>query len=201
MASRSGDVGPDGQHDELLSIVRAFQRGDRGSFDRLYERLWGPIALRASRMGLGRDECEETAQKVLVRVYLYASTASFDATAKVWAWVYAIATREVYKLWRKRRPESISPEALEAWAGKSTDPSDGPPAAAASAETIEHVQQCLSKLEPDERRALLGVLLGQLTFRQAAEEEDLRLGQFKHRYVKALDKVRRCMRVKGHDVG
>lgn len=194
-ASRDGPCPGD-----LLAGVRAFQQGQQGSFERLYARLWPSVALRARRMGLDAHQAEEIAQRVLVRVYLYVGRARFDRPAQVWAWVYTIAAREVYKLWRKRRPDLVSDEVLEAWAAEAGDRSAGPAAAAASAEAVEHVQQCIADLDEARRMVLLGVLAGELTFRQAARAGGLTLGQFKHRYEKALAEVRDCMRAKGHDV-
>ena len=201
MARRSANPDPQrGRDDELLAAVRAFQRGERGGFDRLYGRLWGPLAVRASRMGLDPHEAEEITQRTLVRVYLYAARASFQRPQQFWGWVYTIASRETYKLWRKRRPDVVCQEALEVWASAAADPSPSPAAAAASAEALADVEQCISTLEEEERMALLGVLVGGLTFRGAAKAHGLSLGQLKHRYERALRKVRDCMRAKGHDV-
>ena len=201
MTGEKGQAGSARHGGEVLAIARAFQRGERGSFDRLYERLWGPVALRASRMGLGAHEAEEIAQRTLVRVYLYAARASFDRPQQLWAWVYTIATREVYKLWRKRRPDVVAGEALEVWASMAADASPGPPDVAEADEALADVEQCVSALDEAGRMVLLGILVGGLTFRQAAKAHGLSLGQLKHRYEKALGKVREGMRAKGHDVG
>jgi RNA polymerase sigma factor (sigma-70 family) len=201
LAGEGANTGPDrGRDDDLLAAVRAFQRGQQGGFDPLYRQLWGPVALRASRMGLGPHEAEEIAQRTLVRVYLYAARASFDRPEQIWGWVYTIASREVYKLWRKKRPDVVAPEALEAWASVAADPSASPAAAAASAEAVADIRRCLAELDEADRMVILGVLVGGLTFRGAARAHGLSLGQFKHRYERTLRKVRQCMRAKGHDV-
>lgn len=186
---------------DLLSVIKAFQNGEPGSFERLYRMLWPLIALRALRMGLGPHQAEDLAQEVLIRVHRYAPKGTFDRAGKVWAWVYTIAVHEVYKVWRKRHPDLVSQEALEVWAGEATGASADPPAAAASAEAIEDLDECLAALAEDERMYVLGVLVGGLTFRQAARAHGLTLGQFKHRHTKGLVSVRQCMRAKGHEVG
>ena len=184
----------------LLSTVRAFQQGRRGEFDRLYAALWGPLVVRASRMGLGSDESEEIAQRTLVRVYRYAAAASFGRVQQFWAWVYTIARREVYKLWRKQRPEAVREEAAGLWGPEAADPATGPADAAAMAEAVRDARACTLDLEDSERAILLGVVSGGLTFRRAARTLGLTLGQFKHRYECALRKVRCGMRARGHDV-
>ena len=183
-----------------MTLMQAFQGGRRESFDPLYELLWPPVVRRARRLGLDTHTAEEIAQKVLVRVYLYAGRASFGRPGQIWAWVYTIATREVYKSWRRKRPDVVSGEALEVWASTAADTSPPPSAAAASAEALEAVDQCIASLDEAGRMVLLGVLVGDLTFRQAAKAHGLTLGQFKHRYEKALALVRRCMQSKGHDL-
>jgi RNA polymerase sigma-70 factor (ECF subfamily) len=185
---------------DLLSAMRAFQEGDRASFDGLYGQLAPASARRAARMGLDAEQAQEIAQKTLVRVFLYAARARFEHAEQVWAWLYAITTREVYKLWRQRRPEIVSQEAVEIALAGRADPAGTPAAAAAASEMIEHAGDCIGALDEAERMHLLGVLAAGLTFRQAARAHGLSLGQFKHRYERALRKVRDCLRAKGHDV-
>jgi RNA polymerase sigma factor (sigma-70 family) len=180
--------------------MHAFQAGRQESFQTLYAAFWPAAFLRASRMGLPPQEAEEVAQRTLVRVCLYARRASFGRPEQLWAWLYTIASREVYKLWRAKPAHVLSGQAWESWSANAADASPAPPAAAASAEAVEHVEECIARLPEAERAALLAVLVGGLTFRQAAAAHGLRLGQFKHRYEKALAKVRQCMRSKGHDV-
>ena len=69
----------------------------------------------------------------------------------------------------------------------------------AHTEALGHVQECIGLLEEMDRRYLQGHLIKGLTFRQAAASNGISLGQFKHRYEKALQQVRECMRAKGHD--
>jgi len=180
--------------------VRAFQGGDVGAFDEIHRRLWGPVFRRASRMGLAHPEAEDIAQRTLVRVYLYASRASFAGPRRLWGWVFTIATREVYKLWGRRRPDVPAGEAIDAWAAAEADAAPGPDANAATTEALADVEACLAALDASQRRAVLSVLTAGMTFRSAAAALGLRLGQFKHRYERALEAVRDCMRGKGHDV-
>jgi len=185
---------------DLLAAMQAFQRGDRAAFGRVYEALWPAVRRRASKMALGAEESEEIAQKVLVRVYLYAAQAGFDTKEHLWAWVYTIAGREIYKHWRQRRPQAFSQEALDFLLTQPTPSGDDPANRAADAEEVRDVGECIGRLEGAERLHLLGPLLQHLTFRQAAALHSLSLGQFKHRYEKALQKVRDCMKAKGHDL-
>jgi RNA polymerase sigma factor (sigma-70 family) len=152
-------------------------------------------------MGLRADEAEEIAQKVLVRVFLYCSKTEFHHVAQVWAWVYTITVREVYKHWRRRRPELVSEEGLESLQRQAVTTDDDPATAATAAEALRAVDECIGRLGEAERLYLLGPLVQGLTFRQAAALHGLTLGQFKHRYEQALEAVRACMESKGHDLG
>jgi len=178
----------------------AFQRGQRESFDRLGPMIWKRAARRAARMRLGADDCDEIAQQVLVRVFLYAADAHFDTEEKFWGWVGAITTHEVYKLWRKRQPEVVDPEVLEFRSPPAAGPRADPPAAAATAEMLADLSDCIGRLDEARQEAMLAIHVAELTFRGAAGASGLTLGQFKHRYEKARAAVADCMRRKGHEV-
>lgn len=181
--------------------MRVFQQGDGAAFNALYAAMWPSVYGRGRKMGLRPDEAEEIAQKVLVRVYLYAGRARFESSKRLWAWVYTIATRQIYRHWKGRRPDLISDEGLEALAGRPAGAADDPAASAIETEALADVEQCLDRLDESDRLHLLGPLVQGLTFRQAAAVHGLTLGRFKHRYERALEQVRDCMRGKGHDFG
>jgi len=181
----------------LLGAMRAFQGGEASAFDTVYGGLWGPVSRRALKMGLGEDEAGEIAQKVLVRVYLHAGSARFPDTKRLWAWVYTITAREVYKHWAKKRPALLREEAIAALEAQPAGSEEDPSRRAAGAEEKAAVGDCLSRLPADERLPVVGTILQGLPFRAAAELHGLTLGQFKHRYEKAIQKLRDCLRGKG----
>ena len=185
---------------DLLEAMRAFQRGDSVVFDTIYQTVWGPVYLRANKMGLGHEESQDITQKVLVRVYLYAGRAKFDSKERLWSWVYTIAVREIYKYWKRKRPETVSEEGLKLMHSQPTNPDDDPAVLTAETEVLGDVGECIGRLDEANRIYLLGPLVQNLTFRQSAAICRLRLGQFKHRYEKALKKVRNCMKEKGHNL-
>jgi RNA polymerase sigma factor (sigma-70 family) len=183
----------------LLASMLAFQGGQPGAFDVLYATLWKRVYFRGRKMGLGHEESEEIAQKVLVRVYLFAAKAHFEHDTQIWSWVYTIAVREVYKFWRHKRPEVISEEGLASLLNQPSLSYDDPAVSGVEAEILHDVGECLARLGEVERLYLLGPLMQSLKFRQAAAVHGLTLGQFKHRYEKALEAVRNCLKAKGHD--
>jgi RNA polymerase sigma factor (sigma-70 family) len=185
---------------DLLSAAKAFQQGDRAGFDALYQGLWPAVRARALRMGVSAEEADDLAQKVLVRVYLYAPRAEFATAAQLWAWAYRIATREVYKHWGRRRPGLIDEEAVGALTLQLGPAEPDPADQAQKDEALRDVGRCVGLLEEAAKLYLLGPLAGGLTFRQAAAVHGMSLGQFKHRYEKALAAVRDCLRRKGHEV-
>ena len=186
------------QDELLLAAVEAFSRGDARSFDLIYSTLWLPVYRRIACMGIDESDAQDIAQKALVRVYLHAAQAKFPDAARFWAWVYTIATREVYKHWKRRCPELVSEEALALLDGQPATTPD-PAEAAEHAQPLAAVGQCMAALPEEERLFLLGVLTQGLTFRQAAALHGMTLGQFKHRYERAMDSVRRCLAGKGYE--
>jgi RNA polymerase sigma factor (sigma-70 family) len=185
----------------MLEAIHAFQSGDVEAFESVCPQIQHAAYVRACKMGLDPEESEDIAQKVLVRVYLHASKAEFTGKGRLWSWIYTITAREIYKYWGRKRPELVSEEALQAlFADRFTDSTEDPAAVYVASEVVEDVGECIGRLEESQRLCLLGPLAGELTFRQAAAIHNLSLGQFKHRYEKAIAKVRDCMKSKGHEI-
>lgn len=198
---KNNSISFDGDPLGMLEAMHAFQAGDAGAFESICPQMRRAVYARACKMGLDPDQSDDIAQRVLVRVYLYAAKAEFATKGRLWSWIYTITTREIYKDWRRKRPEFISEEGLRAlFASRTADPSGDPAAASVAGEVIEDVGECIGRLEETQRLCLLGPLAGDLTFRQAAAVHGLSLGQFKHRYEKAMGSVRDCMKSKGHEI-
>lgn len=185
---------------DLLSVMLVFQQGQKSVFDDIDGKIRGPVSLRIRKMGLRGNDCDDITQQVLVRIYLYAPKARFKTLSHLWAWIYTIAAREIYKHWKKKRPELISDEGLALLHNQQTDPVSNPLQIVASDEAVGDVGECVERLEEDARLHLLGPLAQELSFRQAAAIHGMTLGQFKHRYEKALAAVRKCMEAKGYDI-
>lgn len=199
LEEKRANVGSGGSStSDLLAAFRSYQQGKLCQFDDLYEALWLPVYARARKLGLGPEESQDTAQKVMVRVYLYAKKVSFVSVEKLWAWVYTITTREIYKCWRKRRPQAVPADVMEVLVNRTVDLNEGPAEATETAEAVSDVGECIGQLAEIGRLYLLGPLVQNLTFREAAALHGLSLGKFKHRYEKALRQVRDCMKAKGH---
>lgn len=185
---------------DLLAAMQAFQQGDEQGFEQVYSQFWPAVCRRAAKMGLDEPDREDVAQKVLVRVYLYARDAEFAGVRRLWGWVYTIAAHEIYKHWKKKRPELI---AADLPADRPADPPGAEPSpaqAAADEEVHRALTDCMAALPDPERLAVASVLVQGLTFRRAAAVAGATLGQFKHRYEKALRSLRECLRRKGHDI-
>ncbi len=194
------NVVENGDPKKLLSSMRMFQQGRKSIFDSIYGEIQAPVCRRIQKMGVRGDDCEEITQQVLVRIYMYASKAKFKTISHLWAWIYTITAREIYKHWKKKRPELISKEGLAFLHDQQTDPVNNPLQLAVSDEAVKDVGECIGRLEEDARLHLLGPLAQEISFRQAAAIHGLSLGQFKHRYEKALTAVRKCMESKGHEI-
>jgi RNA polymerase sigma factor (sigma-70 family) len=191
------DAGVSPADPDLLAAMHAFQHGDEGRFEGIYQALWRAVYIRAAKMGLAAEECEDIAQKSLIRIYVHAPKARFDSVRHLWSWVYTVATREIYKHWHRKRPELVTQERL-GFLSEQPDTEEDPPAAVERVEEMKDLGDCLGGLGEQDRVHLLGPLVNGLSFRQAAEVHGLTLGQFKHRYEKALQLVRDCMKSKGH---
>jgi RNA polymerase sigma factor (sigma-70 family) len=201
MTAGPGQLEGESRTDEsVFAAVRRFQAGEQAAFEAIAEELFVPVARKFAAMRLPASEIDELVQQVLVRVYLKVGEADFRAKEQFWAWVYTIATRQAYKHWRKKRPDLLAPEHVEIFADRPTPADEQPLHQAISEEASAHLTECVDTLPREQQLYVLGPLTQDLTFRDAARQHGLTLGQFKHRYEKALDRLRECMKSKGHDV-
>ena len=191
--------GPDDA--DVLRMMWSFQQGDVSAFDELslamWDRICGKAKARGRRWGktLGEDEAEDTAQKVLTKIYVHAAKATFEHAGQVFAWIFVITKREVDRYLRKRSPQLTEQEVLE----RELDCGDVHPAESlANSEALEHLGDCIGQLKDADREFLQDHSVKGMTFRQAAAVNGVSLGQFKHRHEKALQQVRDCMKSKGH---
>jgi len=96
---------------ELLSLTAA---GDQGAFARLVRQHQGRVLNLAYRFSRNRQDAEDLAQEVFLRVWRYAG--SFRGEAAFGTWLYRLAVNVClnHRLRKKKRPEPLPlPEDLE----------------------------------------------------------------------------------------
>jgi RNA polymerase sigma-70 factor (ECF subfamily) len=136
------------------------RRGDPGAFAELVERYWGPVVGRFFRQLGDRQEAEDLAQEVFLR--LFRARGRYRARAKFSTWLFHVArnvARNAVRA-RRRRPcrplgRLSGPQPDDAFARRYLpDPGDGPTRPLERAELAGQVRLALAALAARQRAAL-----------------------------------------------
>lgn len=185
-----------GDHD-YSALAKRVMDGDDDAFEELYETLGG------------------WTQSVLLK--LGAGSAALDLNQDVWVDVWKALRNERYDPTRAKFKTYVAGFCLNAWRrhrrAKSAlpdqpDPQDLAVISALSelelAEVLEAIRDCFRRpgnsfsLTVEERRILEDTIVNGKTMRTVASEMGIPLATLHMRKQKALDKLRKCLRGKGH---
>jgi len=184
-------------------LVARFQEGDRSAFDTLVSRH----STRAYQIAYGvlgnREDAEEVAQDVFVRVYR--ALPKFRGDAEFTTWMYRIAlnlARNKYR-WNKCRgiQKNISIDAPieNNNDGESTfelPDTDGPPDETLLNRELEQIVLGeIQKLPPIYREALVLRNVEELSYEQIAQLLGCKLGTIKSRIARAREELRQRLNV------
>ena len=181
--------------------IERFKTGDAAAFDDLVQRH----ASRAYQIAYGvlgnREDAEEVAQDVFVRIHR--ALPSFRGDAEFTTWMYRIAinlARNKYR-WNKCRGSQRS-VSMDAPIGGRDDgsgimelPTDGPrpDEALSKAEFEKDIAQEVEKLPPLYREALVLRNVEEMSYDQIAALLGCKLGTIKSRIARAREELRRRM--------
>ena len=82
-------------------LVQQLQAGDEVAFRELIDRYQSKVYRLAYGILRNRDDADEIAQQVLVKIYF--SVKGFDARSSLYTWIHRIAVNECYQFLRKNR--------------------------------------------------------------------------------------------------
>jgi RNA polymerase sigma-70 factor, ECF subfamily len=180
---------PRGLDSELLEGLR---RGEPRAFDALFERHWSAVYGVLFRLTGTREEAEDLAQEVFLKLY---QRAPGGGEANVGGWLYRVATNLGYNSLRSRRRRG-GREARVAELESGIVGGDSPLAAVIAAETRLAVREVLAVL-PERQQAILILRHQGLSYAEVAVALGVAPGsvgtllaraerEFKRRYVEHL---------------
>lgn len=173
--------------DRLAELVRRAQAGDEAAFDEVV-RLTLPGMYGFLRT-LGADE--EDASDAVQEAYLRAWRAMnrFDSSRRIEPWLYQIARRALYDLYRKqsRSPASLEPT-IEIEDAPDLEPL--PDALFAKEESRAHVRAALAELGAAERAVLALRYDEELSFEDISISLSMPAGTARSIHHRALAKLR-----------
>lgn len=181
--------------EESRLLTRA-QRGDMRAFEELVRMHQQRVYAHCYRMLNNSAEAEDLTSETFLRAYQHLS--SLRATPSIVFWLLRVANNLGISLIRKRgtRPE-VELEAIQEQASDAPTPED---------ETIaeyrrEMVRQCLQKLSPPDRTAVLMFYLEERPLEEIATVLDCGLAGAKSRVHRARHKLRELVMAElGEDV-
>ena len=184
-------------------LVRRFQQGDTSAFDILVKRH----ANRAYQIAYGvlgnRQDAEEVAQDVFVRIYR--ALPKFRGEAEFTTWLYRIAlnlARNKYR-WNKCRgiPKNVSIDApIDAGEEDGTtfdlpDEEKPPDERLATKEFEQDIMREIQNLPPIYREVLVLRNVHELSYEEIARILGCKLGTIKSRIARAREELRRRLEV------
>jgi RNA polymerase sigma-70 factor (ECF subfamily) len=170
----SGAQGPPGDA-ALLGRIAA---GDIEAFQAFYGRYAGRVLAYARQLCRQGDAAEDVAQEVFVAVWRRAASYRPER-GDVTGWLYTITRNKLVDLWRRTGEANDFGELDERLAG------------AAEPEDLNlSIRQALSRVAPDQRRAIEMAYFGGLTYEETARRLELPLGTLKSRIRSGLKTLR-----------
>jgi RNA polymerase sigma-70 factor (ECF subfamily) len=161
-------------------LVGDYLKGDEKSLEILIKRYLGPIYGFVFRFVGNREDAEEIAQEVFVKVWR--NLKKFNRSKSFKTWIFSIAKNTAVDFLRKRRVQVFSETEIETV----VDPAPLPQELLEKAEMVKLLEPALNKLERKYRMVLLLYYNDHFNFREIAEILDEPLNTIKSRHKRAL---------------
>ena len=161
--------------------MRRLAEGDRSAFSPVFARAYPLLRRFAARMLDGAPECEDAAQRALLRVFSRAW--SFDAQRDALTWMFTLTAYECRTLraaQRRRREEPYPPEG----ASEAT-----PEGEVMSQELLALARELLGAIRPEDVEVLSAAWAD-------APRPSITAAAFRKRLQRALERVRLAWRLK-----
>jgi RNA polymerase sigma-70 factor (ECF subfamily) len=152
------------------ALLARIAEGDLGSFHAFYDRYAGRVLAYARQLGRNRDVAEDVVQEVFVAVWRRAASYRPDR-GDIAGWLYTITRNKLVDLWRRAGDPAALEEIDERRLAEHEEPGD----------LRLSVRQALTRVAPDQRRAIEMAYFGGLTYEETARRLDLPLGTLKSR--------------------
>jgi RNA polymerase sigma-70 factor (ECF subfamily) len=173
---------------ELVALLEAITRGDRGAFSDLYRRTSAKLYGICLRLLPSEAEAQEVLQETYVLVWQKADR--FDsAKASAITWLATIARNKAIDRLRRR---TLAGDGLEA-AAEVEDDSPSAFDVIGDAEDAARLSHCLEELDERARAMIRAAFLDGASYPELAERERVPLGTMKSWIRRGLQRLRGCL--------
>ncbi len=162
-----------------MELIRDCQRGEKPGFKALVDRYKDRAYSTAFRIVGNTHDAEDVAQEAFIAVYR--SIRSFDLNRKFAPWLLKIVTNLSIDHLRRKRPQTVSWDSVEAAAEDADRFMDGidPQKAVETSELCQLVEQLVIQLPPKYRAAVTLYYTEELTYNEVADAMDIPVGTVK----------------------
>lgn len=184
----------EGQDDALVDLLAGVAGGDRAAFAELYALTSARLFAVLLRILKRTDWAEEALQDSYVRIWRRSESYAEDRGAPM-AWLTTIARYRALDLLRARRTEPSELVADDGWPELESR-ADGaalPDEAAANAQGLGQLQDCLDTLADEPRRSVLLAYYEGYTHSELAQRMQAPLGTVKSWVRRGLQQLRDCL--------
>lgn len=157
------------------ALLGRIGEGDMESFQAFYGRYAGRVLAYARQLSRNRDVAEDVVQEVFVVVWRRAASYRPDRGDPA-GWLYTITRNKLVDHWRRTGEPLALEEIDERRLAEVEEPGD----------LRLSVRQALSRVAPEQRRAIEMAYFGGLTYEETARRLDLPLGTLKSRIRSGL---------------
>ena len=149
MTGSAAEVEGSGSTEESVQILKRAIAGDRDAFDQIVLRYERRVLMTAWRLLGRREDAQDAAQEVFLRLYKYMNR--FDENRALLPWLYRMTVNVCHDLRRKRRPD----DALAGGDVGQAEPAYDPAAEITRSEQRLIIETALEKLTEKERAAVV----------------------------------------------
>ena len=173
-----------------IELLQRIGQGDRGSFEKLYDRLAGVLFATAIRVLNNRVAAEDVLQDVFIQIWEKAPLYN-PALGKPLAWAVTLTRYKAIDRLRSSQRRSRLQDNLQR-ESESLEQLDDRNAfdAVASAETSKLVGEAITKLSRDQRQVIELAFFASMTQTEIAEHLNQPLGTIKARIRRGMMKLR-----------
>ncbi|MFH1336760.1 MAG: sigma-70 family RNA polymerase sigma factor [Candidatus Zixiibacteriota bacterium] len=168
-------------------LIHRYIQGDRSAFKQLVEKYQDQVLNIGYRFLRNKEEAEEAAQEVFLKVYL--STNSYQHKTKFSTWLFRIAVNYcINKLREKRKlPSSQLDEDLPA-------PVESQPDRLLEQENLnKSVREAMDSLPEQQRAAILLNQYGEFSYHEMAQMLDCSISAVESRLFRAKENLRKIL--------
>ena len=184
--------------DEALLLQKS-KEGDTKAFEELISVYQKKILNMAYRMLGDKDDAEDAAQDVFIRVYK--SLASFHAEAAFSTWLYKIATNVCLDILRRKKRQNTKgtvsihqfSQEDEEYEMPIADSAPTPYEEAQKSEARRALEEALLKLGPEQRAVIVLRDINGLSYEEIAEAQGCTLGTIKSRINRSRLMLRKLL--------